>query len=116
MNIDRECLFCRIIAGEIPGAVVYADDYVVAFRDIQPAAPTHVLIAPRKHITSLHDIGTSDRDLPWSLVRAAQQVAEIEGVSSSGYRVVTNVGSDGGQSVDHLHFHVLGGRQLTAMG
>lgn len=111
-----ECIFCRIVRGEIPATVVYQDDDVVAFRDIQPAAPLHVLIVPREHIPSLHALTAEHHDLAATLLDAARKVAEQEGAVERGYRVATNVGQWGGQSVGHLHFHVLGGRQLGALG
>lgn len=116
MRRDSDCIFCRIIAGEIPGSVVYDDEHVVAFRDIEPSAPTHVLITPREHIRSLHEVQAGDSGIFAAVAYAAQRVAEIDGIAEGGYRLVTNVGVDGGQSVDHLHFHVLGGRQLGPLG
>ncbi|HUG15468.1 MAG TPA: histidine triad nucleotide-binding protein [Thermomicrobiales bacterium] len=116
MRHDSDCLFCRIVAGEIPATIVFSDDHTVAFRDIQPAAPTHVLVIPREHIRSLHELEPADHDVLRALAMSTQRVAELEGIAGAGYRVVTNVGADGGQSVDHLHFHVLGGRQLRGLG
>jgi histidine triad (HIT) family protein len=113
---NAECIFCRIVSGDIPSARVYEDALVVAFRDIQPAAPVHVLVVPREHVGSLHDLSEQHDELAGALLRATRRVAEQEGVATTGYRVLTNVGEHGGQSVDHLHFHVLGGRQLGALG
>lgn len=110
-----ECIFCRIVAGEIPSAMVYEDEHVIAFRDIAPAAPTHVLVIPRQHVDSIHSADL-DGETVVALIRAAQLVAEHEGIHEGGYRLVTNVGELGGQSVSHLHWHVLGGRQLASMG
>ena len=116
MASESECIFCRIVRGDIPGTVVYQDADVVAFRDIQPAAPTHVLVVPRIHIASAAEINREHAAVLAALLGAINQVAELDGVATSGYRVVTNVGAAAGQTVPHLHFHVLGGRQLGAMG
>lgn len=107
----ENCLFCRIVRGEIPAQLVYESPVCIAFRDIAPRAPTHVLVIPREHVTSLHT--TTDAALVGQLALAAADVARAEGIAASGYRVVTNIGADGGQSVSHLHFHVLGGRPMT---
>ena len=108
-----DCLFCRIVAGEIPSDQVYADDDVIAFRDIAPKAPVHVLVIPRRHLDSIADLTEVGGPLTAALVSAANEVARREGVAESGYRVVTNVGVDAGQSVGHLHLHVLGGRGMA---
>lgn len=107
---DASCLFCRIVAGEIPATLIAESASAVAFRDIAPKAPVHVLVIPRRHIGSLAEADDS-AELGEVLTLAAV-VAAQEGVAATGYRVVTNVGEDGGQSVGHLHFHVLGGRAL----
>ena len=108
----ENCLFCKIMNGEIPSAKVYENDFVYAFRDINPQAPVHVLVIPRKHFSSLDGIsGASDRDLAECL-RAISVIAEQEGLGN-GYRVVSNCGPDACQSVPHLHFHILGGAQLS---
>jgi histidine triad (HIT) family protein len=104
------------VRGEIPSTRVFEDAQVVAFRDIQPAAPVHVLIVPRDHVTSIHALDDSHADIAVALLRSARAVAEQEGIAADGYRVVTNVGPHGGQTVDHLHLHVLGGRPLRALG
>jgi histidine triad (HIT) family protein len=116
MHTDPECIFCRIIRGEIPGTFVHRDDQLVAFRDIQPAAPVHVLVVPRRHIASLADLAADDAGLAAALLQAANRVAVAEGLADSGYRVITNVGASAGQTVRHLHFHVLGGRPLGPLG
>lgn len=116
MADERECIFCRIARGEIPADIVYQDEHVLAFRDIQPAAPVHLLVIPREHIASLHALTDEHGALAAELLLVAQRVAEEEGIAEQGYRVVTNVGAWGGQTVGHLHFHVLGGRQLMALG
>ena len=108
-----DCLFCKIIAGEIPSDSVHEDDLVVAFNDINPVAPLHQLIVPRQHIASAAQLSESDGALLGRVFAVAADLADRAGVTGSGYRVVTNVGRDGGQSVDHLHFHLLGGRRLT---
>jgi histidine triad (HIT) family protein len=109
---DEHCPFCRIAAGTLPSTQVYGDDEVVAFRDLHPAAPTHVLIIPRRHIPDVGAAKAEDGALLVALVRAANAVARQEGIAESGYRLVWNVGPDAGQSVFHLHLHLLGGRPL----
>lgn len=106
-----DCLFCSIIAGEADATIVAQDDRVVAFRDIYPRAPVHVLVAPRRHIDSAHEFDDEDDALLGACFRMTRQVADQEGIAE-GYRVATNIGSTGGQAIPHLHFHVLGGRQL----
>jgi histidine triad (HIT) family protein len=108
-----ECLFCRIVAGEIPGAVVYENDHVVAFKDINPQAPTHVLIVPRRHIASLNDLEPADDAIVGELVRTAAAIAKKNGHAEGGYRTVFNCNADAGQTVFHIHLHVLGGRKMT---
>jgi histidine triad (HIT) family protein len=108
-----DCLFCRIVAGEIPAKIVKRTDDAVAFRDIDPRAPTHVLVIPTRHVAAVRDAGPGEDELLGGLLRFAAQVATELGLDSGGYRIVTNTGKDAGQSVDHLHFHVLGGRKLA---
>jgi histidine triad (HIT) family protein len=108
-----DCLFCRIVAGEIPSTRADEDDRVLAIRDINPQAPTHILLMPKAHIDSAQDLGKTDGGLLGSIFSMSADLADREGVAATGYRVVTNVGEDGGQSVDHLHFHLLGGRRFT---
>ncbi|HEX5131155.1 MAG TPA: histidine triad nucleotide-binding protein [Candidatus Krumholzibacteria bacterium] len=108
-----ECIFCRIIAGEIPATAVYEDAEIFAFRDINPAAPTHILVIPRRHIGTLNDTGEEDRALLGRLLEAARVIARDQGLVAGGYRVVMNVGEGAGQSVFHAHLHVLGGRPLA---
>jgi histidine triad (HIT) family protein len=108
-----DCLFCRIVAGEIPSDTVYADETVYAFRDINPGAPAHALIVPRRHIRDVAAPEAADGALLLALVRAANAIAQQEGVAESGYRLVWNVGPDAGQSVFHLHLHLLGGRPMA---
>ena len=106
------CLFCRIAAGEIPSAKVYEDELVYAFRDIAPQAPVHVLIIPKKHIESAQALTAEDDALLCHMFACARKIAESEGVAKSGYRLITNVGDDAGQSVHHLHLHLIGGKTL----
>ena len=105
------CLFCKIIAGEIPSKKVFEDDLTYAFRDINPQALTHVLVVPRKHIASLAEAGAEDQELLGYLLLVAARIAGSEGLSN-GFRTVLNTGPDGGQTVDHLHVHLLGGRSM----
>ena len=108
---DANCIFCRIAAGQIPATLIHEDDHCIAFRDLSPQAPTHVLVVPREHVVSLADV--TAWPLGSALLAACASVARAEGLVEGGYRVVTNVGRDGGQSVFHLHFHVLGGRPMA---
>ncbi len=110
-----ECIFCQIAAGKVPGEILYQDKEIVAFRDINPQAPVHLLIIPRKHITSLVHLAKADSSLMGHLVDVANQLARSEGVAESGYRLVINCGKDGGQLVPHLHLHLLGGRSFSGM-
>jgi histidine triad (HIT) family protein len=109
----ENCLFCRIVRGEIPASVVYSDEDALAFRDINPQAPLHVLVIPREHIASLHEAQTHDAATLGRLLHVAARVAEQEGVAGGGYRTVVNTGAGAGQTVFHLHLHVLGGRGLA---
>ena len=106
------CLFCEIAAGNIPSARVYEDELIYAFRDIAPQAPVHVLIIPRKHIESAQTLTGEDDALLCHMFACARKIAESEGVAASGYRLITNVGDDAGQSVHHLHLHLIGGKTL----
>lgn len=108
-------LFSRIIAGEIPSDIIYRDDRCIAFRDIAPAAPVHVLVVPIEPIPSLADVDTAHEALLGHLLVVAARIAQAEGIAVSGYRVVINTGTDGGQTVPHLHMHILGGRALGAL-
>jgi histidine triad (HIT) family protein len=105
-------IFQKIIDGDIPADKVFEDERALAFRDIQPQAPVHILVIPKKPIVSLDDAAQEDCDLMGHLLMVAAEVARLEGLDKAGYRVVTNVGRDGGQSVDHIHLHVLGGRSM----
>lgn len=106
------CIFCKIVEGSIPSRKAYEDEHVVAFHDIQPQAPVHLLVIPKKHIESLDDAGAEDAELLGRLQLAAQHVAQEAGLAESGYRVITNIGKDAGQVVFHIHYHVLGGENL----
>lgn len=106
------CLFCRIADGDLPATRLHEDDLVVAFRDIAPDAPTHVLIVPREHIRSAAELGETHGALLGRLFAVAAEVARAEGIADAGYRLVTNIGDQGGQSVHHLHMHLLGGRRM----
>jgi histidine triad (HIT) family protein len=108
-----ECLFCAIVAGEIPATTVLETDRVLAFRDINPQAPTHVLVIPKEHYPDVAALAAADSGLLGEVIAAAHRVAEAEGVSQTGYRVVFNTGVQAGQTVLHVHAHVLGGRPLT---
>ena len=108
-----DCLFCKIIAGEIPGAIVYQDDRVVAFKDINAQAPTHVLVVPRRHIATLNDLTPDDDGLVGEMTRRAAAIAQEHGHGDRGYRTVFNCNADAGQTVFHIHMHVLGGRRLA---
>jgi histidine triad (HIT) family protein len=107
-----DCLFCKIAAGEIPAKLVYEDEDIIAFRDINPQAPTHILLVPRRHIATLNDLAASDAMLAGKLLLQAKALAEREGIAESGYRTVFNCNRDAGQSVYHIHLHLLGGRSL----
>jgi histidine triad (HIT) family protein len=110
--MQQDCIFCKIIAGEIPGTIVYQDENTVAFQDVHPAAPQHILFVPRKHVASMADLTPEDGLLLNGIFQAAKKVAHDLKLEE-GYRFVTNVGPRAGQSVFHLHFHLLGGRDLT---
>ena len=108
----EDCIFCKIIKGEIPSEKVYEDENVLAFRDIQPTAPIHILIIPKKHITNLMEIAPEDSALMGKIVEAMQKVAKQLGVDEKGFRIISNCGPDSGQEVMHLHFHLLAGRKM----
>lgn len=108
----NDCIFCKIIAGDIPGEIVYQDDQVTAFHDINPAAPVHILVVPNRHIPSLQDADKSDQELMGALLLTARQTAGDQGIATSGYRLIINSGPDAHQEVPHLHLHILGGRSM----
>lgn len=107
-----DCLFCKIIAGEIPSTKVYEDEAVYAFRDINPQAPTHILVIPKLHLASVNDITPENSAVVAHIFQVIPQIAAAEGLTN-GYRVVSNCGGDAGQTVHHLHFHILGGKELS---
>ena len=107
-----ECIFCQIVAGKVPSEILYQDEEVIAFRDINPQAPTHLVIIPQKHIPSLAHLSQAESPVIGHMVNIANQLAKREGISESGYRLVINCGKQGGQLVPHLHMHLLGGRKL----
>lgn len=109
----EECVFCRIVAGKLPSQILYQDDQVLAFRDISPQAPVHILIIPKKHIPTLTDITRTDSPLIAHMVATANELAKKEGITEKGCRLVINCGEQGGQLVPHLHMHLLGGRRLS---
>lgn len=108
-----DCLFCRLVAGDIPATIVHQSEHLVAFKDITPQAPTHVLIVPRRHIGTLNDLSPADDGLVGEMIRTAAAIAKENGHSDRGYRTVFNCNADAGQTVFHLHLHVLGGRKMT---
>lgn len=110
--MPNDCLFCRIARGELPAQVVHEGDDIIAFRDINPQAPTHILVIPRRHIASVNDLTPGDAELVGRLYLVAGDLAGEEGIRESGYRLVMNTGSAAGQTVDHIHLHLLGGRSL----
>lgn len=107
-----DCLFCKIASGQIPSTKVYEDDLVYAFRDIDPQAPVHILIIPKAHISSVNEIDDENCAVVGHIFKVASQIAKAEGIDKDGYRIVTNIGENGGQTVGHLHYHMLGGRSL----
>ena len=109
---DQDCLFCKILSGDIPADIIYESDTAIGFRDVNPQAPTHVLVIPRKHIATLNDLEAGDEEIVGSLHMAAKAIARQEGIADDGYRAVMNCNADAGQTVFHLHLHVLGGRRL----
>jgi histidine triad (HIT) family protein len=111
--MSDSCLFCKIAAGEVSATIVHEDDQVVAFQDIHAQAPLHVLVVPRRHIATLNEIGVDDEPLVGHMVRVARDVAQQHGYDQSGYRTVFNCNADGGQTVFHIHLHLLAGRSLT---
>ncbi len=110
--MSPDCLFCKIIAGTLPATLVHKDDHLTAIRDINPQAPTHILVLPNRHIVSISEAERGDEPLLGALLRAASQLAEKEGLMPDGYRLVVNTGPNAGQSVFHLHVHLLGGRRM----
>lgn len=110
--MNNDCIFCKIIKGEIPSTKVYEDEAVLAFKDINPAAPIHILVIPKKHIKSLIELQEQDKELVWKIHDAMNKIAEKEGFKNDGYRVIVNCGRDAGQEVMHLHYHLLAGEKF----
>lgn len=108
-----DCLFCKIVSKEIPAEIIYEDEKVIAFNDINPQGPVHFLVIPKKHIASLDEIEAEDEALLGHIMKTIVILANEKGISDKGYRVVNNIGANGGQTVAHLHFHVIGGRSMT---
>ena len=113
MSQDKDCIFCKIIKGKLPSDIVYEDDEVIGFRDINPIAPVHILVIPRKHIPTIHNISRDDLPLIGHMITAANQIAGEQGIADGGYRLIFNHGDQAGQTVHHIHLHVLGGRPLS---
>lgn len=107
-----DCLFCRIVERKIPAQIVHEDDQTLAFDDINPQAPVHTLVIPKKHVAAVHEYGIQDQSLLGQLLLTCSKIAKQKGLSESGYRIVANTGREGGQTVFHLHFHVMGGRHM----
>jgi histidine triad (HIT) family protein len=108
-----DCLFCKIIARQIPASIVYEDDHVLAFNDLNPQGPTHVLLVPKRHIATLNDLAAGDDQIVGELVRRSAAIAKERGIDAGGFRTVFNTNSDAGQSVFHIHLHLIGGRSLA---
>lgn len=115
-SVSTECLFCKIVQRELPSDIVFEDDQLLAFRDISPQAPTHMLVIPKRHIATINDLAEADAELVGRLTLRAQALAAQEGLTEPGYRLVMNCNQDGGQTVFHLHLHLLGGRAMRALG
>jgi len=114
--MSSDCIFCKIIKGEIPTEKIYEDEYVIAFDDINPKSPTHVLVVPKKHVASLNEVGPENMGMIPQVFSAIQKIAAKQGVAEDGYRVIVNTNKASGQEVFHIHFHIMGGRQLGSMG
>jgi histidine triad (HIT) family protein len=112
-NKDPDCIFCKIIDGKLPSDIVYRDERIIAFRDINPIAPVHLLIIPRKHIPSIRDLKDNDLPILGQMTVVANKLARDEGIADGGYRLILNCGPEAGQTVFHIHMHLLGGRTLT---
>ena len=110
---ENDCLFCKIVAGEIPAEIIFESETVIAFRDINPKAPTHVLMIPKRHIATINELADADKDTVGELFLVAAKIGADEGIAEDGYRVVMNCNAAAGQTVFHIHLHLLGGRELT---
>jgi len=111
-KLNPACVFCKIVAGSSPATVLYHDEHVTAFRDLHPVAPTHILIVPNKHITSVNELDPEDEALVGHIFSVARMLAEREGIDTSGFRIINNTGVHGGQTVFHMHFHLIGGQRM----
>lgn len=114
--MSDDCLFCKIVGRELDSDIVYEDDHVLAFRDISPQAPTHILVVPKRHVSTVNDLGDGDADLVGRMVLQARALAAEEGIAEKGYRLVMNCNAEGGQTVYHIHLHLMGGRPMTNLG
>jgi histidine triad (HIT) family protein len=110
--MDPNCIFCKIVAGDLPADKVYADEHITVFRDIHPLAPVHLLIIPNKHLASTNDLSASDSDAAARMLTVLPELAEKEKIAASGYRLIMNTGADGRQEVPHMHLHMLGGQRM----
>ncbi len=115
-ELVEDCIFCKIVNKELPADIVFEDDELIAFNDISPQAPVHVLVVPKMHIATINDLDASRAELLGRMVLRAQALAEVRGIDEDGYRLILNCNADGGQTVFHIHLHLLGGRQLRALG
>lgn len=113
MRLPMNCLFCKIAQGAIPASVVYEDNEIMAFHDLNPQAPKHLLIIPKQHIATLNEASDANQALLGKMILGAKKIAQTEGISDAGYRLVFNINPDGGQTVYHIHLHLLGGRHMT---
>jgi histidine triad (HIT) family protein len=114
--MTEDCLFCKIVAGDIPSEKVYEDDHVIAFKDINPQAPVHTLVVPRIHISTVNDLGADNAELIGHMVLAGKKIAADNDLTEPGFRLIMNCNEQGGQTVYHIHLHVMGGRQLRGLG
>lgn len=114
--MSADCLFCKIAGGQIPAEILHQDERVVVFKDINPQAPTHLLVIPRQHFSTLNELSDEDESLAGYLILTGKRMAEAQGIADSGFRLIMNCNQEGGQTVFHIHLHILGGKQLTRMG
>ncbi len=114
--MSQDCLFCKIASGDIKGDIIFEDDVLIAFRDISPQAPVHILVIPKEHISTVNEASDAHQNLLGKMVLTARNIAQQSGIDESGFRLVMNCNQDGGQTVFHIHLHLLGGRQLTHLG
>jgi len=114
--VSDDCLFCKIVGRELDSDIVFEDDHVLAFRDISPQAPTHILVVPKRHVSTVNDLADGDAELVGRMVLRARALAAAEGIAEKGYRLVMNCNQQGGQTVYHIHLHLMGGRPMTMLG